>query len=83
MKKIALHFWVMLAGAILISVNFDLGIIVFVSGVFIWIYNRSKSPKNTKNTKKKKKINKDMFKMNSRKVTYNGKTQNSTKIKEK
>lgn len=71
------YIWVLLAGVLALAYNFDFGIIIIVTGVFIGIYNRNKPEKN----KKKKSFNKSMFTMNSKKVTYNGKVQEQKKKK--
>ncbi len=76
-KHYPMQVWVILAGVALTYYNFDLGIVVMVTGVFIWVYNRSKSPI------KKKKFNKNMFKMNNSQVTFNGKTQDKKNMKKK
>lgn len=73
-KNIPVFIWIILAGVAILSYNFDLGIIVIVTGVFIWVYSLGKTDK-PKNKKKKKKLSKNSFKMNQNKVTINGKTQ--------
>ncbi|NLB20413.1 MAG: hypothetical protein GX829_06225 [Clostridium sp.] len=71
-KNIPVFIWIILAGVAILSYNFDLGIIVIVTGVFIWVYSLGKTGKPKK---KKKKLSKSSFKMNQNKVTINGKTQ--------
>lgn len=79
-KNYPLYIWVILVGVALLAYNFDLGIIVMVTGVFIWVYNRNKTDQKKK---KKKSFDKSIFKMNSSKVTYNGKSQEKNKGKNK
>ncbi len=76
-KNYPLHIWVIIAGIVLLPFQFDLGIVVIVTGVFTWVYNHKKTDK------KKKKFNKNSFKMNSSTVTRNGKSLSSKNTKRK
>lgn len=78
-KNLPFHIWIMLAGLIVGFINFDFGVILFVTGIFIWVYNRGKSDQ----TKSKKKLNKNSFKINTNKVIINGKVQDKPKNKKK
>ncbi len=79
-KSIPVYIWIILAGVAILYFNFDLGIVVMVSGVFVWIYSGEKE---RKAKRKKRKINKSKFKMNQKKVMINGKPQEKPKKNKK